>query len=48
VRESARGDALALIAFSYLDRTQKLWAVSAAGGKPVTVDSGVRWYMWVQ
>jgi hypothetical protein len=41
-------DALALVAFSYLDRTQKLWAVRADMGKPVAIDSGVRWFMWLK
>lgn len=45
--ESPEDNTLALVAFSYLDRTQKLWAVGADGGKPVAVDSGVRWYMWL-
>jgi hypothetical protein len=47
IAESPDGKDLALVAFSYLDRTQKLWAVASDGGKPVEVDSGVRWYMWL-
>jgi hypothetical protein len=46
--ESPDGRAVALVAFSYLDRTQKLWAVASDGGKPIEVDSGVRWYMWLR
>jgi hypothetical protein len=47
VAESPEGNALALVAFSYLDRTQKLWTVATEDGKPFAVDSGVRWFMWL-
>jgi Tol biopolymer transport system component len=47
IAESRDGGAFAFVAFSYLDRTQKLWAVASDGGKPSELDSGVRWYLWL-
>jgi Tol biopolymer transport system component len=45
--ESPAKDALAFIAFAYDSRTQQLYALPAAGGKPVQLDSGVRWFQWL-
>ena len=47
VEASPRGDALALVGFSYRDRSQQLWTIPAAGGRPTKVDGGVRWFLWL-
>lgn len=44
--ESPSGDGLGFIAFAYDNRTQELYVAPAEGGKPVQLDSGVRWYQW--
>lgn len=46
LQESPDRSALALVGFSYRDRSQQLWTLPAAGGKPTKIDGGVRWYYW--
>ena len=45
--ESPDAGALAFVAFAYDSRSQQLYALNSAGGKPVQVDSGVRWFAWL-
>jgi hypothetical protein len=47
IAERPGGDALGMVGFSYLDRSQQLWAVRTDGGSPVHVDAGVRWFHWL-
>jgi hypothetical protein len=47
VAESPDQSALAFIAFAYDSRSQQLYAVPAGGGKPVQLDSAVRWFQWL-
>jgi hypothetical protein len=41
------GDALGLVGFSYLDRSQQMWTVRVDGGAPAHIDAGVRWFTWL-
>ncbi len=47
VSESPDGSALGIVAFSYRDRSQQLWAVAADHGKPIHIDGPVRWFTWL-
>jgi hypothetical protein len=44
--ESPSRDGLGFVAFAYDNRSQQLYAAPANGGKPVQLDSGVRWFQW--
>lgn len=41
------GATLAFIGFTYLDRTQRLFTMPSGGGKPISIDTPVRWFTWV-
>ena len=47
IEPSPGGEALAFVAFSYMNRAQQLFAAPAGGGKPVHIDGAVRWYQWL-
>ena len=44
---SPDGRAYAFIGFTYLDRSQRLLVIPNGGGKPVSIDTPVRWFQWV-
>lgn len=45
--ESPDGKALALVGFSYQDRSQQLWTLPSSGGKPTKIDGDTRWFAWL-
>ncbi len=47
LQESADGRSLGFVAFAYDSRSQQLYALPAGGGKPVQLDSDVRWFQWL-
>ncbi|MEO8083550.1 MAG: LpqB family beta-propeller domain-containing protein [Ardenticatenales bacterium] len=48
IASSPDGNAVALIGFTYLDRTQRLLVVASGGSQAVSIDTPVRWFTWVK